>query len=55
MSNWEFAPQRRVLMENAGFVYAFGNTCHTSLYRETYQATHQVRYCAETPRLPRHL
>ena len=39
--DWEFSPQRRVLLENAGFVYAFGNTKRTSLFRDNYQPANQ--------------
>ena len=39
---WEFSPQRRVLLENAGFVYEFGNTKYTPLFRESYQPVNQV-------------
>lgn len=39
---WEPAPQRRILLEAASFVYAFGNTRHRSLLRTAGQEEHRV-------------
>ena len=39
---WEPAPQRRILLEAASFVYAFGNTRHRSLLRSAGQGEHRV-------------
>jgi hypothetical protein len=31
---WDVRPQRRTLLEHTSFFYAFGNTRHTSFFRE---------------------
>jgi hypothetical protein len=39
---WVPSPVRRVLLEPTSFNYAFGNTRHTSIFRDTHGATQKV-------------
>lgn len=43
MATWLPVPQRRILLENISFVYAFGNTKWTSLFQDNGEAALKVR------------